>query len=124
MAFVNIFFIISGNIILLICAQKDAAWLTVGYGVLGFGSGSLFGNILLWLEEHFEVSSRVTSVLAMAAGLGVNLAPLIVGQAIDTYPMILIYLQVKKKSRLRFSIILYWSCFIRCSCCCFVHSSY
>ncbi len=40
------------------------------------------------------VTSRVTSLLAMAAGVGVNLAPLVVGQVIDIYPMILIYLQV------------------------------
>ncbi len=94
LAFVNILFIITGNIILLITAEKSPLFLTIGYGVLGFGSGSMFGNVLLWLEEHFVVTSRVTSLLAMAAGVGVNLAPLVVGQVIDIYPMILIYLQV------------------------------
>ncbi len=54
----------------------------------------MFGNVLLWLEEHFDVSSRATSMLAMAGGIGVNLAPLVVGQAIDEHPMVLIYLQV------------------------------
>ena len=54
----------------------------------------MFGNVLLWLEEHFEVSSRVTSLLAISAGIGVNLAPLVVGQTIEYHPMVLIYLQV------------------------------
>ncbi len=56
----------------------------------------MFGNVLLWLEEHFVVSSRVTSLLAMAAGIGVNLAPLVVGQVIEKHPMVLIYLQVRE----------------------------
>jgi len=64
------------------------------FHLVGLGSGSVWGNVILWLEDYFRVTNKVASLLTVSASVGVNLAPLLVGQWVSIFPMSLIYLQV------------------------------
>lgn len=89
----NGFFVVSGNLMLLIAADTNLTLTHVGFGLTGFGMGSTFANMLMWLESYMTVGSKVATLMIAGCGIGVNIAPLTVGQFIKENAMIAIYLQ-------------------------------
>ena len=70
----------------------------------GIGTGSMYANALVWIEGYIPVKGRIAAALNGAGGVGVLMAPLIVGGTIETTPMVLPILQI---SITCFSIILF-----------------
>lgn len=85
--------IVVGAVILQLYSQTSLVMLHVGFAIQGFGMGTMLANSLLWLQQYMHVSNKLMSGIVVAGSLGVNLAPIIVGQFIETMPMVLIYLQ-------------------------------
>ena len=57
--------------------------------------GCNFANTFMWVEQYIAVTSKIAGFMSVGAGIGVNIAPFLIGQLINDLPMILIYLQVK-----------------------------
>ena len=47
---------------------------------------------LLWMEQHIKVTNRIAAVMTVSSSIGADVCPVIIGQLITKYPMILIYL--------------------------------
>ena len=53
---------------------------------------SIYATGYLWLEQKLEVTSRMAAAIQIAASLGPDVFPVVLGQFIDSHPMSLMYL--------------------------------
>ena len=83
---------IIASIGLAIFAETYPAVLWIGSGILGFGMASIYATGLLWLESHMKITNRVGAVLTVAGSVGADVFPIILGQFVETIPMILMYI--------------------------------
>lgn len=65
-----------------------------GYGITGFGMGSMFGNVWVCLEQYVRVTHRIANILNMGATVICMAAPPLIGHFITSFPMILVYMQL------------------------------
>ncbi|XP_059087580.1 sodium-dependent glucose transporter 1-like isoform X1 [Tigriopus californicus] len=73
----------------------SAKWVfQCGYGITGLGMGSMFGNVFVCLEQYVTVTHRVANIINLGAILICMASPPLVGHFIDSFPMILMYLQL------------------------------
>ena len=49
---------------------------------------------MLWMEEHVTVTNKIGSALVIAASVGADAFPILLGQFITDLPMILIYMNL------------------------------
>lgn len=83
-----------GSIELVLLGNASLVALEVGSALVGLGTASLFATGLLWIEEYLVISNRIGAAFSIAASLGCDVFPLIMGQFIDTRPMFLMYMQL------------------------------
>ena len=48
----------------------------------------------MWIEQHITVTGRIVSAMIISGSVGADLFPIILGQFMAKFPMILMYLQV------------------------------
>ena len=84
----------SGSLILLCWAERDRVLLHIGFALVGAGMGTMFANLLLWLEHHVPVTNQLTSYVIGVGCVGINAAPFLIGPLIEKLPMVFIYLHV------------------------------
>ncbi len=58
---------------------------------MGLGMASVYATGLLWLEGFTPVTSAMAATFTVAASLGPDLFPLLVGQFMETQPMFMMY---------------------------------
>ena len=68
--------------------------LKVCSGLMGVGMASIFASAFLWLEQHVLVTNQIGSLMIISAEIGADLFPIVVGQFISSFPMLLMYLQL------------------------------
>ena len=83
-----------GSVSLAIAANSSVYAIYIFSGFMGTGMGPIFACAFLWLEKHVTVTTRIGSYLTIAASIGVDSFPLLLGQFMATLPMLLIYLQL------------------------------
>ena len=67
----------------------------IGTALLGLAIASIFPSMLLWVDEHLEVTGKVTAVLVNGATLGDMILPLTVGLLItNVNPELFLYLML------------------------------
>ena len=67
----------------------------IGTALLGFAIASIFPSMLLWVDEHLEVTGKVTAVLVNGAALGDMILTLTVGLLItNVNPNFFLYLSL------------------------------
>ena len=55
--------------------------------------GTVFATGISWMEGILDINNSIGATLAVAGSVGPDVFPVIVGQVLDTWPMLLIYLQ-------------------------------
>ena len=60
---------------------------------VGFGMGTVFATGISWMEGVLDINNCIGAALAVAGSVGPDVFPVLVGQVLDTTPMLLIYLQ-------------------------------
>ena len=83
-----------GSIVLAIVGNVYKYVLCIGSAFMGTGMASVYACGILWIEKHITVTNRIVSCMIISGSLGADLFPIILGQIIATFPMILMYLQV------------------------------
>lgn len=90
----NLSLILTGNLIVNFIGYRDLTFLYIGGAFTGLGSGSMYGNTILWIAEYFPVKGRIASFLNGSGSIGVLFAPILIGATIEDTPMVLPRLQL------------------------------
>ena len=89
------FFIIAvGGTILAIFGENSVDILSICTAFMGIGSAPIYASCMLWMDEFITVTNRIGSFTIVAAKIGSETFPLLLGQFIDNFPMLLMYVQV------------------------------
>ena len=83
-----------GSIFLAIAGNIYKYGLCVCSALLGTGMASVYACGILWIEQHITVTNRIVSSMVISGSVGADLFPIILGQFMATFPMLLMYLQV------------------------------
>ena len=83
-----------GSTILSVWAGQSSLVLYLGTAVLGVGMASIFATGFLWAEQKISVTGLVSAWLIISSSLGAKLFPVIVGNLVERWPMMLHYLCV------------------------------
>ena len=83
-----------GSISLVVAGNMYKYVLCVSSGLMGAGMASVYACGILWIEQHITVTNKIMSSMIISGSIGADLFPIILGQFIATFPMILMYLQV------------------------------
>ena len=83
-----------GSISLVIAGDVYKYVLCVSSGLMGAGMASVYACGILWIEQHITVTNKIMSSMIISGSIGADLFPIILGQFMATFPMILMYLQV------------------------------
>ena len=82
-----------GSISLVIAGNLYKYVLCVSSGLMGAGMASVYACGILWIEQHITVTNRIMSSMIISGSIGADLFPIILGQFMASFPMILMYLQ-------------------------------
>jgi fucose permease len=83
-----------GSIYLAIAGNIYKYGLFVCSALMGTGMASVYACGILWIEQHITVTNRIISSMIISGSVGADLFPIILGQFMATFPMLLMYLQV------------------------------
>ena len=83
-----------GSISLVIAGNLYKYVLCISSGLMGAGMASVYACGILWIEQHITVTNRIISSMVISGSIGADLFPIILGQFMASFPMILMYLQV------------------------------
>ena len=81
-----------GSTILSVWAAQSSLVLYIGTTVLGLGMASIFATGFLWAEQTITVTSKVSATLIISSSLVAKLFPVMVGNLVERWPMMLHYL--------------------------------
>ena len=81
-----------GSVLLSVWADGSYTVLCAGTAALGLGMASVIATGFLWTEQRMRVTSKVSAVLVVSALLGGKLFPVLVGNLVETSPVMLHYL--------------------------------
>lgn len=83
--------LLTGCAVLLPLGQDSEAALWTGVILVGVGGSSLCGCIFGYLEEHFEVTSVIGSLIYVSALVGEFVFPVIISHLIESQPLVLFW---------------------------------
>merc|ERR1711997_1238704 len=83
-----------GSISLVVAGNMYKYVLCVSSALMGTGMASVYACGILWIEQHITVTNRIVSSMIISGSIGADLFPIILGQFMATFPMLLMYLQV------------------------------
>jgi len=81
-----------GGILLAIYGDQSVTILWAGSAMLGLGIASIYATGLLWLKSHMKITNRIGAAMTIASSIGADVFPVVSGQLMEDYPMILMYL--------------------------------
>ena len=82
-----------GSISLVIAGNLYKYVLCISSGLMGAGMASVYACGILWIEQHITVTNKIMSSMIISGSIGADLFPIILGQFMASFPMILMYLQ-------------------------------
>jgi len=83
-----------GSVILSVWADQSSLVLYLGTAVLGVGMASIFATGFLWTEQKISVTSKVSATFIICSSLGAKVFPVMVGNLVESWPMMLHYLSL------------------------------
>jgi len=83
--------ILLGNVILIPFANSSEVCLWIGIALIGLGTSSIWGSMFSYLNDHFPVTSKISSVLTVSACVGVFIFPLIISNFVETNPDVFLW---------------------------------
>ena len=85
---------IIGAAVLSTMAHYSSTALYIGTSLMGVGMASIFATGFLWTERRISISSKVSAAFIISSSLGAKVFPVMIGQFIEEFPMMLHYLSV------------------------------
>ena len=85
---------IIGAAVLSTMADYSSTALYIGTSLMGVGMASIFATGFLWTERRISISSKVSAAFIISSSLGAKVFPVMIGQFIEEFPMLLHYLSV------------------------------
>ena len=83
-----------GSTLLAIFGDSSIEALNIFTAFMGIGMASIYASSMLWMDQYMTVTNKIGSLMTISASIGADSFPLFLGQFIDTFPMILMYMQV------------------------------
>ena len=83
-----------GSTLLAIFGDSSIEALNIFTAFMGIGMASIYASSMLWMDQYMTVTNKIGSLMTISASIGADSFPLFLGQLIDTFPMILMYMQV------------------------------
>ncbi|XP_059099098.1 sodium-dependent glucose transporter 1-like [Tigriopus californicus] len=83
-----------GGVALSIWAEHSFLALQIGTGILGVGMASVYATGILWLEGYVLITGRLGCLFPIAASIGPDTYPILVGHFIEDWPMLLMHLML------------------------------
>ena len=83
-----------GSIALAVAGNIHKYVLCISSALMGTGMASVYACGILWIEQHITVTNRIVSSMIISGSIGADLFPIVLGQFMATFPMLLMYLQV------------------------------
>ena len=80
--------------VLAAAADTSEVWLWAGSISAGMGLAATYATTFAWVEEHMTVTAGIGGLLTVAGSLGPDVMPLLVGNYIQEFPMVMMYLYV------------------------------
>ena len=90
----SFFMSIVGSTLLAIFAETSVVALGILTAFMGIGMAPIYASSMLWMDQFMTVTNKIGGLMTVAAGVGADAFPLILGQFIGTFPMLLMYMQV------------------------------
>jgi len=90
----SFFMSIVGSTLLAIFAETSVIALGILTAFMGIGMAPIYASSMLWMDQYMTVTNKIGGLMTVAAGLGADAFPLILGQFIGAFPMLLMYMQV------------------------------
>ena len=90
----SFFMSIVGSTLLTIFAETSVVALYIFTAFMGIGMAPIYASSMLWMDQFMTVTNKVGGLMTVAAAVGANAFPLILGQFLESYPMLLMYMQV------------------------------
>ena len=82
-------------VLLVTILRRSDVVIWIGTALLGLAIASIFPSVLLWVNEHLEVTGKVTTILVNGAAFGDMVLPLTVGLLVtNVNPELFIYLML------------------------------
>ena len=83
-----------GSTLLAIFGETSTGLLAIFSAFMGVGMAPIYASSMLWLDQFMTVTNKIGSLMTIAASIGADSFPLILGQFISTFPMLLMYMQI------------------------------
>ena len=80
-----------GALALIFYGNEMLLALQVGSALLGFGMASIYATGMLWLSSYLKITNRIGAAMSCASGIGADVFPVVIGQYLTEFPMILMY---------------------------------
>ena len=80
--------------VLAAAGDTSEVWLWAGAISAGMGLAATYATTFAWVEEHVTVTAGIGGLLTVAGSLGPDVMPLLVGNYIQEFPMVMMYLYV------------------------------
>ena len=90
----SFFMSIVGSTLLAIFAETSVLALCIFTAFMGIGMAPIYASSMLWMDQFMTVTNKVGGLMTVAAAVGADAFPLILGQFVESYPMLLMYMQV------------------------------
>ena len=92
--FFSFFMSIVGCTLLAIFAESNVEALGIFTAFMGIGMAPIYASSMLWMDQFMTVTNKIGGLMTIAARVGGDAFPLLLGQFIATFPMLLMYMQV------------------------------
>ena len=90
----SFFMSIVGWTLLAIFAESTVEALGIFTAFMGIGMAPIYASSMLWMDQFMTVTNKIGGLMTVAAGVGADVFPLLLGQFIATFAMLLMYVQV------------------------------
>ena len=90
----SFFMSIVGCTLLAIFAESSVLILGIFTAFMGIGMAPIYASSMLWMDQFMTITNKIGGLMTVAAGVGADAFPLLLGQFIASFPMLLMYMQV------------------------------
>ena len=85
---------VAGAFILAVAGNVSTLAMYLASALLGSGMASIYASGVLWCEQFMVITNKIGAAFTVASASGADVYPILIGQYIETTPMILMYFTV------------------------------
>lgn len=83
-----------GSTLLALFAESSVIAMGIFTSFMGIGMAPIYASSILWMDQFMKVTNKIGGLMTVSSGIATDAFPLLLGQFIASFPMLLMYLQV------------------------------